>query len=675
MNSSSRLEGTVKSSALIGREGVGAIVEEGSLSYVISPIDKWIRKGAEVAFPTPSRVLTLLGKSELRRFSFALDESERKRTQGMVPTAVRFPRALLCMSCDRLYVGGIDSQETDCRRCRGKGRQSKLFGANWVMVCHRGHLDDVWWGGLAHRDELKTATGSRANCKSDQQLYLKPRGKGRKNQTVTKDDGSSSSAATNATPKGRNMYTNQVVWCEECGASSDLSSLRSAATSMRVCRSLDPWGMDTNSTRANPHCSWAILRSSTQILQTNGASFLDIDRSDGIDQSPSQEVTVLPIWFEEVINDAFANGFRDQVRLSADPQEKIRLAERFADSLLKRIAWKDSQPPKSDLALWMLDQFQQSAVEDLGAAAVKTQGPTNYLAESDYDSRMDEWKVLSEGSVRRTALHIEKRDAPIEVGVGALSAVGRFREIRVPLGYSRVHLTRPDSAHHSCKNPSGCDETPQRRGVADENVNWLPAHEVFGEGIYIGLDPALVDRVVNSAGYREKHALGGAGLAEHPLLHNRLDLKILLAPAFPIVHTLSHLLIKELAFIAGYSLPSLRERIFVDESQSKAGLLIYTADGDSEGSLGGLVRLANGTLISQLVNRLIVRNSWCPQDPICWESSQSGALGLNRSSCHGCTIIPETSCAHSNLRLDRHSIVDNVGGMQRWLKILGGRNG
>ena len=46
--------------------------------------------------------------------------------------------------------------------------------------------------------------------------------------------------------------------------------------------------------------------------------------------------------------------------------------------------------------------------------------------------------------------------------------------------------------------------------------------------------------------------------------------------------------IDQLVFESGYSSSALRERVYAGPDM--AGVLIYTADGDSEGSLGGLVR-------------------------------------------------------------------------------------
>lgn len=75
------------------------------------------------------------------------------------------------------------------------------------------------------------------------------------------------------------------------------------------------------------------------------------------------------------------------------------------------------------------------------------------------------------------------------------------------------------------------------------------------------------------------------------------------------LHTLSHLLIRELALECGYNAASIRERIYADTSGDtpQAGILIYTAAADSDGTLGGLVDLGKpenlGRLLEQALNR------------------------------------------------------------------------
>ena len=107
---------------------------------------------------------------------------------------------------------------------------------------------------------------------------------------------------------------------------------------------------------------------------------------------------------------------------------------------------------------------------------------------------------------------------------------------------------------------------------------------------------------------------------------------------------MSHILMRQLCYECGYHASSIRERLYV--SEERLGVLIYTADGDSEGSLGGLVRQGETQRITKTIRSSIERAAWCSNDPICSELPEHGVDGLNRAACHACSLVPETSCTH-----------------------------
>jgi hypothetical protein len=126
---------------------------------------------------------------------------------------------------------------------------------------------------------------------------------------------------------------------------------------------------------------------------------------------------------------------------------------------------------------------------------------------------------------------------------------------------------------------------------------------------------------------------------------------------FVLLHTLSHLLIRQLCFECGYSSSSLSERIYSDDEEGMAGILIYTASADSEGALGGLVREGLPDRLYGTFKTALFRANWCSSDPICSELQQQGVQGLNKSACHACTLVAETSCDHANSLLDRSVLI------------------
>lgn len=129
---------------------------------------------------------------------------------------------------------------------------------------------------------------------------------------------------------------------------------------------------------------------------------------------------------------------------------------------------------------------------------------------------------------------------------------------------------------------------------------------------------------------------------------------------FLLLHTLSHLLMKQLSFECGYSIASIKERIYCSEAsegKNMSGILIYTASGDSEGTMGGLVRQGRPDTFPTIFKRAIESAMTCSNDPVCSLSMGQGRDSLNLSACYACTLVPETSCEEFNVFLDRGVIV------------------
>ena len=132
-----------------------------------------------------------------------------------------------------------------------------------------------------------------------------------------------------------------------------------------------------------------------------------------------------------------------------------------------------------------------------------------------------------------------------------------------------------------------------------------------------------------------------------------------ITPQFLFLHSLAHLLIRQLSFECGYSAASLRERIYSSESETNpmAGILIYTASGDSEGTLGGLVRQGYKDSFPRVFRQAIESGRICSNDPVCISSEGQGRDALNLAACHTCLLLPETSCEEFNIFLDRGVVV------------------
>ncbi len=246
-----------------------------------------------------------------------------------------------------------------------------------------------------------------------------------------------------------------------------------------------------------------------------------------------------------------------------------------------------------------------------------------------------------------------------------VNMVERLKETRVFYGFDRLDQPNQDSL-------VGMPDTAMRQlfryPPAQPMDRWLPAVETFGEGIYIELNEERVsDWQIKQAVWLERR------LDEGFIMRLAGEFKTLppLQPAdrswasrYLLVHTLAHVLINQLVYECGYGTASLRERLYVssDHDAPMAGILIYTAAGDSEGTLGGLVRLGRPDRLGPVVRRALSRASWCSADPVCSEHlGGQGSRLANLAACHACVLLPETSCETINQGLDRAMIVGVPG--------------
>lgn len=90
------------------------------------------------------------------------------------------------------------------------------------------------------------------------------------------------------------------------------------------------------------------------------------------------------------------------------------------------------------------------------------------------------------------------------------------------------------------------------------------------------------------------------------------------------------------------------------------GVLIYTAAPDSEGTLGGLVRLGAPATLGRLIKQALAHASLCASDPLCSEHDPVPDRSLHGAACHACTFAPETSCEFGNRFLDRATAVETL---------------
>jgi hypothetical protein len=244
--------------------------------------------------------------------------------------------------------------------------------------------------------------------------------------------------------------------------------------------------------------------------------------------------------------------------------------------------------------------------------------------------------------------------------LGTVNLVERLRETRVFYGFERLVRSKdPLEGMPSSAMGQLFLHPPE------PEYQWLPAIKNYGEGLFIELrEEAISDWLHRDADWLQKRLDQGFvdRMANETWLLPPLSRGCTWewAARYLLVHTLAHILINQLVFECGYSSASLKERIFVsnDDGAPMASFLIYTAAGDSEGSLGGLVRLGRPELFEPMVRRAVSRASWCSADPVCSEDlGGNGSRRVNKAACHACVLLPETACETINNGLDRATVV------------------
>ncbi len=227
--------------------------------------------------------------------------------------------------------------------------------------------------------------------------------------------------------------------------------------------------------------------------------------------------------------------------------------------------------------------------------------------------------------------------------------VRKLRETRVLAGFTR--LLPPDSLSE--------DDRDRIQSLSiDSAIDWLPAVVVHGEGIFLELDAQAIDNWMANSGCENRLA---DLLTTYVGRRTKRGLKTrTIPPKFVMMHTLAHMLINQLSYDCGYGSASLRERIYCDfdnNDNPMQGILIYTAAGDSEGTLGGLVRQGEPDCFRGTLLRALNKALWCSSDPVCMESTGQGVDNANLAACHGCVLVSETSCEEGNRLLDRALVV------------------
>lgn len=254
----------------------------------------------------------------------------------------------------------------------------------------------------------------------------------------------------------------------------------------------------------------------------------------------------------------------------------------------------------------------------------------------------DDFKLRTVGAPRAYASEL-----------GDVVLVERLREVSALTGFTRI--SAPDDLA-----AAGGEVAPLSR----ESPRWLPCSEVRGEGIFFRFPEERI------AAWEARYRESGSAVALWEA-HRAWRTRRGLGPEegwpgerYVLLHSFAHALIRELALECGYTASSIRERIYAADGlgggETMAGVLLYTAAPDSEGTLGGLVSLGEPEHLEPLLRQALERAQLCSSDPLCAEHDPRADGSVHAAACHACQFASETSCERGNRFLDRATMVSTL---------------
>lgn len=617
--------GPIRRSQLIAPFGVGALsVTRDGTSVITCGLDHWYEREDEqqdAQPPDPSEFTIEEWRLQriLRVDSFRLPPDFRiSRANEQTPNSyltvpfLRFPKWHLCPHCYRLRELPLTHRPTEyCTECFAQRRKRvRIVQVPFVAMCEAGHLQDFPWREWVHWSAAPT-------CELPMRLYA--------------TGGASLAAQIVKCECGAQRTLAQITSAERDGRTTYLSSNLALDRTPYLCRGMKPW-LGTGATEPCSNPLRGSLRSASNLYFADIRSALYLPRKG--DVAPSKLVALL-----------------EQPPLS---------------TLLRLLSGAGAEITPAHLRGQhgqMLQPFTDEEIAEGVAIITGTKTTTQTdpaMPEDDPETafRRAEYATLrsprNEAQLLIQQAILDDYDPAVIAPFARIMLVHRLRETRAFAGFTRVF---PDN-----------DQTiTQRKAMLRRprclNDAWLPAYIVFGEGLFFEFDETRIQKWEARDNVRRRVA--ELDRRYQQLQQYRRGSLRKITPRLVVLHTFAHLLINRLTFECGYSTAALRERLYVSslERAPMAGVLVYTAAGDAEGTLGGLVRMGKPGNLEPVLRRALETAQWCSVDPVCMEVGRGGGQGpdsANLAACHCCALLPETACEHFNRFLDRACVVGDI---------------
>lgn len=590
------IERKIRNSQAVVPFGVGSIVDFPDESLMACSIDYW--KGGEVVNDERlQRRLYKFGITHFRKPPVVQDG-------GKIPF-VRFPRWMFCPRCRDFKPVKEWQKEYEERKRKSfnvprcSKCYSKLVPSRFVVSCERGHIDDFPWIEWVHKKD--------GIC-NNPKLKI-------------------------STGTGSSGLSGIRVQCKNCNASETMSGAfhRGSLNNIKKCSGFKPW----QPKEKNDDCNLELTT-----LQRGGSNVY----------FPSLISSIYIPEYTTVLEGLIRNtsGWKAllQAQETTDMENQEMLLDTFYSIIAKEINHDVNEVKRCTQNMLSNNNIDES---DIGEVKYRYNEYTAFTGLVKVNSKSRDFTIETLGKNEHNLNFIE-----------SVTLAHKLREIRALLSFTRL---KPVDTQEFIDEEEQSKTTIEPQLVSNNlrNVRWLPAIEVRGEGIFIRFNSNLIQKWSELAEVKKRANIINSRYRKVIMDRGGRTRKI--TEKFILLHTFAHILIRQLSFESGYSSASLRERIYCNEygnQQPMEGILIYTASGDSDGTLGGLVREGRPDYLPSVIRNAIEKADWCSSDPLCLESNGQGLDSLNLAACHACVLLPETSCEERNRFLDRALLVGEV---------------
>lgn len=610
--------------------GVGSLIETQDCSIIIETFDNWQYK--DLSNKLSSYIIKddrLLNRLKNRfpniRHIVKIPTDKNSFTEKVRPSANYFSKWFYCPRCHRFAdypewlkrwnASGKKKEYFNPPKCTNSDcKEEILEQIRFVMTCRDGHIDDIPWKHWNKRLPSDRTKIENENEDEGDASEEKPRGP----QLDLESTCCNNQDLRYEISKENTELTGISIVCKGCGKR---ENLKGAFNYEKSCNGQKYWLGQTNGLWQFENCTCkpyqkipqikVVVKTSNSVYYANSLSSIYIPEM----QSPiTNEVRI------EIDNMLDSGTFtKEQVAQIISIQKNIPL----------------------DVVKNYLDTGNVTYIPDI----VFRETEYNYLLKGEQPENNQLKFRLLECSTQI-------------FGFEKLVKLEKLKKITVQTSFTRQEPIDVDSI---LQEDNSYEYTVKRQSVSKNNFDTklLPGIESYGEGILFVLDKEklnhweLQENVIERTEIIRENA-NNSSWQFHKIIARSLT------PRKVLIHTLSHLLIRELEYVCGYPASSLQERLYV--SGTMHGFLISAFDG-TDGYLGGLANLCNDLdKLNEIIQSAINRANDCSSDPICMESEGQGVSQLNLAACHSCSLLPEVTCELSNLFLDRKLLVDKTFG-------------